>query len=312
MSTAVDNATRRNSIALAFIGFGEAAGAFLKGWRSEGPTPRASAYDIKTDSADAAVAAAKRADYAAAGADGCETPAEALEGAGAIFSVVTADQALSAAQNASGTDLAGAIYFDCNSCSPGTKRQAAALIEKAGGRYVDVAVMSPVDAKLHKTPLLISGPHAGEGLEVLNALSMSAEVVEGDIGTASSIKMVRSIVVKGLEAITLECVLAGRKAGVDERVLASLEASYPGFGWTERAAYMMERAMTHGIRRAAEMREVAITVDELGIEPFMSAATAQRQDEAGALKLDAKAIGEGDYRKLADAILAALPVAMKS
>lgn len=312
MSTAVDNATRRNSIALAFIGFGEAAGAFLKGWRSEGPTPRASAYDIKTDSADATVADAKRADYAAAGADGCETPAKALEGAGAIFSVVTADQALAAAQNAAGIDLAGAIYFDCNSCSPGTKRQAAALIEKAGGRYVDVAVMSPVDAKLHKTPLLISGPHAGEGLEVLNALSMSAEVVDGDIGTASSIKMVRSIVVKGLEAITLECVLAGRRAGVDERVLASLEASYPGFGWTERAAYMMERAMTHGIRRAAEMREVAVTVDELGIGPFMSAATAQRQDEAGALKLDAKAIGEGDYRKLADAILAALPVAMKS
>jgi 3-hydroxyisobutyrate dehydrogenase-like beta-hydroxyacid dehydrogenase len=118
--------------------------------------------------------------------------------------------------------------------------------------------------------------------------------------------MVRSIMVKGLEALVLECVLSGRKAGVDEAVLASLDASFPGFGWKKRAAYMMERAATHGIRRAAEMREVAQTVRELGFPGAMAAATADWEQKIGDLRLraaDANAKDAEDYGALADLIL---------
>ena len=78
---------------------------------------------------------------------------------------------------------------------------------------------------------------------------------------------------KGLEALVCECVLAGAKAGVIETVLDSLDDTYPGFDWRKRSAYMLERMMTHGVRRAAEMREVALTVDLLGLDGAMSRAS---------------------------------------
>lgn len=288
--------------ATSFIGFGEAAQAFLKGWKAEKAEVSPRAYDIKTDSADPAIRVAKQADCAALGATGCETPAGALAGASYIFSLVTADRAHEAARAAAAALSQGALYLDCNSCAPGTKVKSAQIIEAAGGRYVDVAVMAPVHPLLHHTPLLVAGPHADAILPVLARLGMKARLAEGPVGAASAIKMTRSVMMKGLEALMLECVLAGRKAGVDGIVLDSLEQTYPGFGWREKAAYMMERVMTHGIRRAAEMREVAITVSDLGLDNGMTRATVEWQQRVGDLKLKAADIGE-DHGARADAIL---------
>ena len=92
-------------------------------------------------------------------------------------------------------------------------------MEASGGRYVDVAVMAPVHPRLHRTPLLISGPHVEAAAPALSALGMSASIHEGPVGASSSVKMIRSIMMKGLEALVCECVLAGRKAGVIETVL---------------------------------------------------------------------------------------------
>lgn len=289
---------RRGAVAL--IGFGEAAQAFTAGWQSAmaGFAPRA--FDIKTD--DAATVAAKQADYARCGADGFASLAEALDGADAVFSLVTADQANAAAEFAAACLPQGALFFDCNSCSPGAKRRSRAAIEAAGGRYVDTAVMAPVHPDLHRTPLLVAGSHADDALAVLAALDMKARAVEGGVGAASAIKMTRSVMIKGLEALVLECLLTGRANGVEDAVLDSLDASFPGFDWRKRSAYMMERVMTHGIRRAAEMREVALTVDEAGLQGRMARATADWQDKIGRMKLDAAAIGT-DAGTLADAIL---------
>lgn len=287
------------------IGFGEAASAFVEGWRKTAG-PEFSAFDIKTADPSEAVRAGKREDYRRSGVAGAETPAGALAGAGVVFSLVTADQALAAAEAAAQHLEPAALYFDCNSCSPGTKRRAAEAVAAAGGRYIDTAVMAPVHPKLHKTPLLLSGPDVEEALSVTRALDMAANAVPGGVGAASSNKMIRSVMVKGLEALVLECVLAGRKAGVDGAVLDSLEASYPGFGWKKRSAYMMERAVTHGIRRAAEMREAALTVKELGLGGAMAAATADWEQRIGELRLwaaDAKPADGQDYGALADLIL---------
>ncbi len=288
---------------IAFIGFGEAADAFLKGWRSGRlPVLGATAFDIKTDSP--ALAAAKWAEYERAGVSGRACVADALGGADVVFSLVTADQALAAAEAAAPHLKPEALYFDGNSCAPGTKRRAAESVHKAGGCYVDMAIMAPVYPGMHRTPVLLSGPHVEAALAAANALDMAATAVPGDVGAASANKMVRSIMMKGLEALVLECVLAGRRAGVDEAVLGSLEATYPGFGWKKRAAYMMERVMMHGPRRAAEMREVAVTVDELGLDGAMARATVEWQERVGALGLRA---GENeDYGTLADMILSCL------
>ena len=211
-------ATQRQPAKVGLIGFGEAASAFVEGWR-KAVSLEFAAFDIKTDDASEDVRASKWQDYSRWGVAGAETPGGALAGARIVFSLVTADQALAAAKHAAPHLEPGAFYFDCNSCSPGTKRRAAEAVAQAGGRYVDTAVMAPVHPKLHRTPLLLSGPDVEEALALIGSLDMAASTVPGGVGAASSNKMIRSVMVKGLEALVLECVLAGRKAGVDEAVL---------------------------------------------------------------------------------------------
>jgi 3-hydroxyisobutyrate dehydrogenase-like beta-hydroxyacid dehydrogenase len=195
-----------------------------------------------------------------------------------IFSVVSADQALIAAQASAESIAPDALFFDMNSVAPETKRAAAAAIENAGGRYVDVAIMAPVHPARRAVPFLVSGPHAEVGASVLTGLGFAnVRVVAGDVGRASAIKMIRSVMVKGIEALTAEMMLAARAADVEGDVLASL-----GEGWAEKATYNLERMTTHGMRRAAEMEESAKTLMSLGVNPVMTRGTIIRQREMAA------------------------------
>jgi len=267
---------------VSFIGFGEAAQAFAEERNADSGAPRA--YDIKTD--DGATRDTKRADYARSRVRGCDSPGEALAGASVVLSLVTADQALAAAQRCAGLLDAKAVWFDMNSVAPNTKRAAAEVIEEAGGRYLDVAVMAPVHPARRAVPLLLSGTAATAGAEMLAAIGFSNIRVVGDrIGMASAIKMIRSVMVKGLEALTTECVLAADAAGVRNEVIASLDASWPGADWAAKADYNLDRMMVHGLRRAAEMEEAVKTLDALGTGSECTRATVERQRAIGQLRI---------------------------
>jgi 3-hydroxyisobutyrate dehydrogenase-like beta-hydroxyacid dehydrogenase len=306
MPTQNRNEGKTNAATLACIGFGEAAKAFVAGWQGEQIGLDFAAYDIKTDDKDAQIVSAKQRDYQGAGIAGADTLALLLQDAGSVFSLVTADQAQEAARAAAQYIRPGTLYFDGNSCAPKTKIANARLIDAAGAHYVDTAIMAPVHPKLHKTPILLSGPYADQAQSRLAELGMDAEVEPGEVGRASSIKMIRSVMVKGMESLVAECMLAGRRAGVEDIVLASLEKSWPGFGWRERASYNLDRMMVHGVRRAAEMREVALTIADLGIDNSMSHAITDWQQSIGDLGLEA---GQDDLAQRADKILAALDAA---
>ncbi|MDF0603637.1 DUF1932 domain-containing protein [Psychromarinibacter sp. C21-152] len=258
---------------IAFIGMGEAGGALVAGW--DGAHPGIRAYDIKTDAST--TAGPMWARYERLGIEGAERPAGAVGRAELVFCTVTADQAVAAARAAAPHLARGAWWCDLNSCAPSSKREAAEVIEAAGGRYVDVAVMSPVHPRLNMVPLLISGPHAAEIAPVLEALPMSLRVVEGEVGRASSIKMIRSVMIKGIEALSAECALAAVAAGVADEVIPSLANNYPGTDWSAQIAYNMERALVHGGRRAAEMEEVVKTLSDLGLPASMTEATVRWQ-----------------------------------
>jgi hypothetical protein len=103
--------------------------------------------------------------------------------------------------------------------------------------------------------------------------------------------MIRSVMVKGIEALTAECILAAAAAGVSAEVLASLDASEKPKAWSERADYNLDRMMVHGLRRAAEMEEVVKTLDALGTGSAMSRGTVDRQYAIGALGLSQPAKG---------------------
>ena len=254
--------------ALVFIGFGEAGQAFA------GPIGTAArGYDRKD----------KSAEFAACGVERADSNAAAVAGASLILSLVTADQALAAAEETARSIAAGGLFCDMNSVAPGTKREAARPIEAAGGRYVDVAVMAPVHPGRLKVPLLVSGPHAEAGAETLRALGFNPRVVGAKVGDASSIKMIRSVMVKGLEALSAECVLAAHEAGVADEVTASLDASWREEPWARRFDYNLERMLVHGTRRAAEMEEVVKTLDALGTGSVMTRGTVERQRALGAI-----------------------------
>lgn len=245
---------------VSLIGFGEAGSAFANAG-SWGDAARA--YDVKD----------KQSEYLSAGVVGCPVLPDAIQNSPAIMSLVTAGQAESVAEAAAQCIKAGTLYFDMNSVAPNTKRAAAEYIQSAQGRYVDVAVMAPVHPAQLSVPLLLSGADATAGADVLFGLGFdNIRVVEGEIGKASSIKMIRSIMVKGIEALTAEMMLAAHEADVSEDVLQSL-----GSEWTKKSAYNLERMTTHGLRRAEEMEQVALTLDALGIEPLMTMGTIARQ-----------------------------------
>lgn len=255
---------------IALIGFGEAAQAFAAGadWRA-----RATGFDTKTG--DGAMDAA----FEGLGVRRAATAGEALAGAEHVLSLVTADQALNAAEVYARHLIPGALYCDMNSVAPDTKRAAAAAVEEAGGRYVDVAVMSPVHPARNDAPLLVSGPHARTGAAALAAAGFTnVRVVDGGVGAASSIKMIRSVMIKGIEALTAECMIAAFRVGVVDEVLLSL-----GSDWPAKTNYNLDRMLVHGARRAAEMDEVVKTLESLGVASPMAQGTMRRQRAAGAL-----------------------------
>ena len=253
---------------VALVGFGEAGEAFVRspGWRGE-----TRAWDVLPD---------RRRAMAAYEIETGDDAAAALDDRAFILSLVTADAALDAARVYAPLLPEGALWCDMNSVAPDTKREAAAAIEAAGGRYVDVAVMAPVDKGM-AVPLLVSGPHALAAQPLLEALGFgNIRVVGEEVGRASAIKMIRSVMVKGLEALSWECAAAARAAGVFDEVMASLDASEKAIGWAERVAYNRERMETHGARRAAEMEESAKTLQGLGVEPVMTRGSIVRQRQA--------------------------------
>ena len=140
--------------------------------------------------------------------------------------------------------------------------------------------MASVPPKRLATPMLLGGPHAKSFIAAAAPFGMDLTDYAPDIGRASSVKMCRSVMIKGLEALTTECMLAAWHYGVEDEVLRTLGDTLPHPDWPGLARYVISRALIHGKRRAEEMREVSRTVADAGVEPMLSRAIAERQDWA--------------------------------
>jgi 3-hydroxyisobutyrate dehydrogenase-like beta-hydroxyacid dehydrogenase len=303
---------RRNTPRLCFIGFGEAGQALAAGLRDAGVQSIA-AWDILFPQPNGQPLrdAGERI-----GVKLGTSAADAIADADVIVSTVTAASSLLAAQQAKPYLTGNQFYLDINSVSPGRKQETARHLDGAA-RYVDVAVMAPVHPARHQTPVLLAGPYAETIEPILTALDMRTSIAGGEVGAAAAIKMVRSVMIKGMEALTLECYLAAQRAGVEDAVIASLAKSFPALDWPKIIAYNLERMASHGIRRAAEMEEVADTLRELGVAPHMAVATVARQRQMGEIgkkepvasaKTNIKA---GDGKELLQAISASLSSDLK-
>jgi 3-hydroxyisobutyrate dehydrogenase-like beta-hydroxyacid dehydrogenase len=258
---------------IAFIGFGEAGQTIGRGLLAQGA--QLNTYDILFN--DPANHGRLRKTAESLGVSVSQDHATAVADASVVFLAVTASSSLAAAKSCLPGLRKGQLFLDINSVSPQRKIETAALVAPTGADYVDVAVMAPVAPYDHKVPCLIGGTGAEALLPRARALGMKMEFVSAEVGQASAIKMFRSIMIKGLEALMVESMLAASEYKVEGRVLASLKETFPSLDWEKLSGYLIERVVSHGKRRAAEMREVAETLRGIGLDPTMASATAARQ-----------------------------------
>ena len=262
-------------IRLGLIGYGEVGKIFSAGLKAQPGVAAVGAWDLKFAPAD--TGAVERAHAAAAGVQAHDSAAALCAASALVISAVTASSTLAVAEEAARHIRPGTLFLDLNSASPGTKRQCAALIDGAGALYVEAGVMTSVPPCGIRVPMLLGGAQAAALAARLNGWGMDARAVSEQLGVASAIKMCRSVMIKGLEALVVESYAAARAYGVEEHVLPTLQETFPSIDWAAQGAYFFQRVAQHGQRRAEEMRESARTVREAGCEPLMTTAIADKQ-----------------------------------
>jgi 3-hydroxyisobutyrate dehydrogenase-like beta-hydroxyacid dehydrogenase len=293
-----------SSTSVGLIGYGEVGKIFAGALHHNG-AKAVSAWDRLFN--NGGLANAHRLSAQEIGIEACDGLAALLAQCDLAFSAVTASQTLAVAREAARHIKPGTVFVDLNSASPQTKRDCAAAIEAAGGRYVEAAVMTSVPPYGIRVPMLLGGPHAQEIAPVLCGWGLDAKAASPALGVVSAIKMCRSVIIKGMEALVVESFTAARAYGVEDAVLASLQETMPGINWEQQGSYFFERVIRHGKRRAEEMVESAATMADVGIGSSMAAAASQRQAWTATLAQQGAFTGpSGAWRSRADEVLAAV------
>jgi 3-hydroxyisobutyrate dehydrogenase-like beta-hydroxyacid dehydrogenase len=291
---------------IGLVGYGEVGKIFGAGLRPQDGVAAVSAWDLKF--AAGASRAVEIAHASQAGIVAQPSMKALCAQADLVISAVTASNTLTVAQEAARHIRRGAIFLDLNSASPGTKQRAGSAIEAVGARYVEAGVMTSVPPYGIRVPMLLGGLAARELAGVLNDWGMDAKPVSEELGVASAIKMCRSVMIKGLEALVIESYATARALGVEDHVLPTLAETFPSIDWNKQGAYFFSRVVQHGKRRAEEMREAANTVREAGFEPFMATAIADKQqwvaDQAAARVFEGLA-KDARWQDYADRLIAA-------
>lgn len=255
---------------IGFLGFGEAASYLAEGIGAAGGSGFI-AYDIAQD-----LSPLVRRRAEATGTTIVDDPVALARGADVVVSAVVCTQAAVAVDSILDGLSEGMFVLDVNSVSPGVKARNAALVEARGAAYVDIAVMSNASADFTRLPMLAAGPRAAEAAALLTPAAPRITVVSDTAGEAARIKMFRSAFVKGLEALSLEAMMACYPSGVHEKVLASFEETFGGYSFPELVKHLIERHAVHGARRGDELVQVADSLREVGVDPIMASAGAER------------------------------------
>jgi 3-hydroxyisobutyrate dehydrogenase-like beta-hydroxyacid dehydrogenase len=288
--------------AIGFIGLGEAGSAIGNGLRCAG-ADRVFAFDINADAPGLGSLIRERSHRSGVKLVG--SPRELAESSDVVLSTVTSSAAVDAAMQTSPWLEARHFYADLNSVSPQRKQEIDRIVAATGARFVEAAVMAPVLPYGHRVPMLVGGAAAPAFVEKMEVFGLRLEVLkQAPVGAAAAVKMFRSIIVKGLEALMCECVIAASRFNADGHVFASMNESFPGVDWKALADYMVGRVVVHGERRAREMEEVAETLRAIGVDPIMAEAAARRQQWSAHLALRSHFGPEGPktYREVLDVI----------
>ena len=207
--------------AVALIGYGEVGRILAEDLRAQGVA--VTAFDLKLRHEGGNPMREHAAQH---GVKLAASHTDAVRGVDLVVSAVTASQAVPVAEDVAPGLPRGAFFLDFNSASPGAKIRAAGIVNAAGGRYVEGAVMTSIPPYRIKVPLLLGGPEANALMAPLNALGFASKVASEKLGVASATKMCRSVMIKGLEALVIESYTTARKYGVEDHVLKRISLMF--------------------------------------------------------------------------------------
>jgi 3-hydroxyisobutyrate dehydrogenase-like beta-hydroxyacid dehydrogenase len=267
---------------IAFVGFGALAEAFAAALRAAG-APDVRAYTRARR--DPAAATALNGRLAAAGVRACATLDGAVAGAEVVVGAVPAAAARETAAACAPLLRAGCLYVDPSPQPPSVKSDLAALVGGAGADYVDVAVLGTVAMSGASVPLLAAGPGAERWAATVRPLGFVVTVVDGPAGSASQVKLLRSVYMKGRDALILEMVLAARRHGVEDAVVSSIGGPGEQVPFPDLVARVVTSLAVYAERRAVELDAAADLVSEAGVEPLVTRAGAARLRRLAALDL---------------------------
>lgn len=279
---------------LVFIGFGEAAYNIAAGLKEEGFTSMA-AYDNMADDPKRGELIHKRASEVGVPLITLE---EAIEKGEFIASLNSAKVAYSVAESIIPHLKNGQVYIDFNSANPDVEVRIDGIKRAEGVLFCDAGVMGTVPGNRHKVPMYLTGDGSQVFYDSFSKYGMKLTILDAPAGGSSAIKMLKSVVMKGLPQLMFESFEAADKYGVLDTLVKSLASSLEGKTVEKLADTFIARTMIHAERRAAEMRDVVATLEKAGVDASMTEATVRKLDvlaaEHWADKIDPS--GNMDFR----------------
>jgi 3-hydroxyisobutyrate dehydrogenase-like beta-hydroxyacid dehydrogenase len=200
----------------------------------------------------------------------------ALRGVRVAISAVPAAAAGDVAERAAPLLDDGALFVDLSADLPERKAAAAEIVERQGGRYVDVAVMGTAVMSGYGVPMLASGSGAAAWGAIAGSLGMQVDEVEGRAGRASTVKLLRSVYMKGRDALMAEMLVAARRYGLDAELLPTIAGPGEEVSFPELAERVLCSLALHADRRADELDAAAELLRGAGLDPLVTAAAAER------------------------------------
>ena len=268
------------SITMGFLGFGEVGYYMSKGLKQNG-FGRIAAFDKGHAMAALFVATiASRAEEA--GVDLLPSMAGLLKQSDVVISALPAKYTMDAAREALGYEIAARLFVDVSTAKPEVKKELEQLFAKKGIDFADGAMLGPLPTYGHTVPILASGKGAASWAEMMNPWGMKIELTEGAAGTASSIKLIRSVFMKGLEALLVETFLFAKKSGAEELVLNSISETLK-VPFRDTAKRMIAADLVHAERRSFEVGESIELMKDIGVEPIMAGAIVRRLQKSASL-----------------------------
>ncbi len=222
-----------------------------------------------------------------------------------ILSLVTGEVATQVVRDSLPFINEGKVYVDMSTVSPRKKILMGELIEQKGGSFIEVAILGAIASYGFKSPMLVCGKRADHFVNVFAKMGFNVKFVSTEIGKASSLKMLRSVFAKGVEALLLEMLVGAKRCDLVQPLMDAIVEHMDGSSFQEIANTWITTNVVHAERRTAEMEHVIETLNELNVKPIMAKAVRDRllTSSQSGLKDFFQGKKPDDYREVIDAMV---------